>query len=315
MRLDILICVECSGNIELQNDSYRCLDCKKTFTNNDGVGIFFREDNQLFSNSDYENINKLSSPQKKYISLFNTVKKFVKFSVNKSFDESIKKIIGSYEQNDMDILIIGCGNQVEEFKKSYSREGLDLNIIGMDVDINADVNIFADAHNLPFKDSSFDFIIITAVLEHVLFPHIVVDEIHRTLKTEGNVYSEVPFMQQVHEGAYDFSRFSRVGHVALFNKFEIINSGIVAGIGTAFVWSIRYLLDSLLSPLKLNFMTKLLIIFFQPIKILDYLLPDQYQEDFCSCTFVVGSKPKPNFKNNFQNVLALYKGGKITLHK
>lgn len=122
MKLDKLRCVECSGNLELQNDSYQCLDCKKTFANNDGVGVFFREDNQLFSNSDYENINKFSSPQKKYMSFFNTVKKFVKFSVNKSFDESIKKIIGSYEQNDIDILIIGCGNQVEEFKKSYSRE-------------------------------------------------------------------------------------------------------------------------------------------------------------------------------------------------
>ena len=122
MNIEKLKCVECSGNLEFQNDSYRCVECKKTFSNNDGVGVFFREDNQLFSNSEYENINKLSSPQKKYISLFNTVKKFVKFSVNKSFDESIKKIIGSYEQNDMDILIIGCGNQVEEFKKSYKKK-------------------------------------------------------------------------------------------------------------------------------------------------------------------------------------------------
>ena len=315
MIIEKLKCVECSGNLELHDDSYQCVDCNKIYTNNDGVGVFFREDNQLFSNCDYKKINKLSSSQKKYMSFFNALKKFLKFSVNKSFDKSIKGIIDSYEQNDADILIIGCGNQIEEFKKSYSRNGLDLNIIGVDVDINADVNFFADAHNLPFKDSSFDLIIITAVLEHVLFPHIVVNEIYRTLKTEGNVYSEVPFMQQVHEGAYDFSRFSRVGHIALFNQFKIINSGIVAGIGTAFVWSIRYLFDSLLAPLKLNFLTKLLIILFQPIKILDFILPEKYQEDFCSCTYVVGSKPKPNFKNNFQNVLDMYKGEKTTLHK
>ena len=64
MNIEKLKCVECSGNLELQSNSYRCLDCEKTFTNNDGLGIFFREDNQLFSNSDYENINKLSSPKK-----------------------------------------------------------------------------------------------------------------------------------------------------------------------------------------------------------------------------------------------------------
>src|SRR5262249_11904329 len=72
--------------------------------------------------------------------------------------------------------------------------------------------LLCDAHKLPFETRSFDGIWIQAVLEHVLDPHIVVAEIHRVLKQNGYVYAETPFMQQVHERAYDFSRFTRSGH-------------------------------------------------------------------------------------------------------
>ena len=36
----------------------------------------------------------------------------------------------------------------------------------------------------------------------------------------GIVYAETPFMQQVHEGAYDFTRYTVLGHRYLFKKFK-----------------------------------------------------------------------------------------------
>ena len=48
-------------------------------------------------------------------------------------------------------------------------------------------------------------------------------------------------MQEVHEGAYDFTRFTLSGHRWLFRHFEQINAGVVNGPGVALVWSIRYL--------------------------------------------------------------------------
>jgi len=57
----------------------------------------------------------------------------------------------------------------------------------------------------------FDAVWIQAVLEHVLDPVRVVAEIHRVLRPGGLVYSEIPFMQEVHEGAYDFTRFRLSG--------------------------------------------------------------------------------------------------------
>jgi len=82
-------------------------------------------------------------------------------------------------------------------------------------------------HTIFFDASSFDGVIIQAVLEHVVEPNHCVEEIHRVLKENGLVYSETPFMQQVHLGRYDFTRFTHLGHRRLFRKFKEICGGAV----------------------------------------------------------------------------------------
>ena len=52
-------------------------------------------------------------------------------------------------------------------------------------------------------------------------------------------------MQQVHEGRYDFCRFTHLGHLRLFRHFEAIDSGVACGPGMALAWSWRYFLLSL----------------------------------------------------------------------
>jgi hypothetical protein len=74
-----------------------------------------------------------------------------------------------------------------------------------------------------------------------------VAEIHRVLKQGGLVYAETPFMQQVHMGRYDFTRFSHSGHRRLFRRFEEIAGGAVCGPGMALAWSYQYFLLSFAS--------------------------------------------------------------------
>jgi SAM-dependent methyltransferase len=90
-----------------------------------------------------------------------------------------------------------------------------------------------------------DAVVIQAVLEHVLDPEAVVAEIHRVLRAEGLVYAETPFMQQVHAGAYDFTRFSDSGQRWLFRRFTQIDRGVVAGPGTSLSWSIDHAVRAL----------------------------------------------------------------------
>ncbi len=141
------------------------------------------------------------------------------------------------------VLIIGGGERGAGTAVLY--EAKDIQLVGTDVYASEVVDIIADAHRLPFQDAAFDGVWIQAVLEHVLDPHQVVAEIHRILRPAGIVYAETPFMQQVHEGAYDFTRFSRSGHRWLFRHFEEIGSGDVGGPGQSLLWAIRYLVRAL----------------------------------------------------------------------
>ena len=104
--------------------------------------------------------------------------------------------------------------------------------------------LICDAHDIPFKDNSFDGVVIQAVLEHVVDPVRCVSEIHRVLKADGLVYAETPFMQQVHGGRYDFNRYSMLGHRRLFRRFQEVASGPVGGPGSALAWSLKYFLLS-----------------------------------------------------------------------
>ncbi len=136
------------------------------------------------------------------------------------------------------LLIIGggaLGAGVDTFLRDAS-----LQVIATDVYASPNTHLVTDAHHLPFADAVFDGVWITAVLEHVLEPQSVVDEIWRVLKPTGLVYAETPFMQQVHERAFDFTRFTASGHRWLFRRFEQIDAGAPAGGGSALVWSIRY---------------------------------------------------------------------------
>lgn len=121
-------------------------------------------------------------------------------------------------------------------------------IIETDVYIGPRTAVVCDAHNLPFADGTFDAVVCQAVLEHVLDPWRVVQEVKRVLAPDGYVYSEVPFMQQVHEGAFDFTRFTHVGHRLLWRDFDEIRSGAQGGPGMALVWSVSYFLRAFLAP-------------------------------------------------------------------
>lgn len=119
-----------------------------------------------------------------------------------------------------------------------------IRLIETDAAIAPRTQLICDAHDLPFADGSMDAVIVQAVLEHVVDPARCVAEIHRVLAPNGIVYSDTPFMQQVHGRQFDFTRFTKLGHRRLFRKFAEIDSGITCGPGMALAWSLRYFLMS-----------------------------------------------------------------------
>ena len=136
------------------------------------------------------------------------------------------------------VLVIGGGTIGGGVKSVYEDPRLD--VLAFDVYASENVQFLADAHQVPLKDGSVDGVLIQAVLEHVLDPQAVVAEIHRVLRLGGLVFAGTPFMQHVHEGPYDFTRFTESGHRYLFRHFAVRDSGAGAGLGTQLLWSIVY---------------------------------------------------------------------------
>jgi SAM-dependent methyltransferase len=70
------------------------------------------------------------------------------------------------------------------------------------------VDVFGDGRRLPFVDASFDTVLSTEVLEHVLSPGALLQEMTRVLKPEGRLLLTVPFIQPLHETPSDFYRYT-----------------------------------------------------------------------------------------------------------
>ena len=140
------------------------------------------------------------------------------------------------------VLVVGgsiLGHGMEELVAERSLE-----LVATDVSMGPLTVLVCDSHDLPFDDETFDGVIVQAVLEHVVDPGRCVDEIHRVLKPRGVLYAETPFMQQVHMGPYDFTRFTHSGHRRLFRHFTELASGAGGGPGMALAWSYQYFLLS-----------------------------------------------------------------------
>lgn len=136
------------------------------------------------------------------------------------------------------LLIIGGGTLGEGTGVFYQDK--QVQVFATDVYPSPNTCLLADAHCLPFADDAFDGVWIQAVLEHVLDPQRVVQQIHRVLKPGGLVYAETPFMMPVHEAAHDFTRFTLSGHRWLFREFDQIEGGVLGGAGSTMLWSIRF---------------------------------------------------------------------------
>jgi len=135
------------------------------------------------------------------------------------------------------LLIVGGGEVGSGIDSLYGNEDIDL--IAFDIYGSGHCQFIADGHQIPLLGGSVDGVLIQAVLEHVLRPQEVVDEIYRVLRPGGLVYADTPFMWPVHEGPYDFMRFSESAHRYLFRHFAVRSSGVVGGLGTQLQWALH----------------------------------------------------------------------------
>jgi SAM-dependent methyltransferase len=189
------------------------------------------------------------------------------------------------------VLVIGGSKLGEGMSDFIHQDHLD--IIESDVSHGDRTQIIFDAHTIPYEDETFDCVIAQAVLEHVIHPEQCLQEVHRVLRPGGLIYAETPFMQQVHGGPYDFTRYTRSGHRKLFGWFDELKSGATAGSGTGLAWSYQYFLLSLFGY---SDKARLIVKFFARItgfwiKYFDYITRlNKRDDDGASGFYFIGQK-------------------------
>lgn len=183
------------------------------------------------------------------------------------------------------VLVVGGGTVGQGLAPLY--DDAELDVIAFDLYFSPDIHFVADAHDIPLRTGTVDAVIVQAILEHVLDPARVVAEIWRVLKKDGLVYSETPFLQHVHEGPYDFTRFTESGHRYLFRRFELIASGVCGGPGTQLMWSIDYFVRGLFRSWAAGKVAKLAFCWLQ---LLDRAVPEDYASDAASGFYFLGRR-------------------------
>ena len=183
------------------------------------------------------------------------------------------------------VLIVGGGSKGEGTEGLYASTSIRL--LSFDIYGSELTQFVADAHRIPLGDATVDAVWIQAVLEHVLDPWQVAGEVHRVLKPGGIVYAETPFLQQVHEGAFDFTRFTESGHRWLFRRFDEIDSGVVLGPASQLLWSIEHVVRGMLRSVTAGVVAKLLLFW---LRFFDRLIPEGYASDAASAVYFLGRK-------------------------
>jgi len=120
------------------------------------------------------------------------------------------------------ILDIGAGDV--KYKKYFN----DCEFKTQDYKQFGEIDYVSDITKIPVADESFDVIISTEVLEHVIRPDLGISEMSRILKSGGSLYITTPFRAGAHHLPFYNSGLSESWYKAYFKKYGFIDVEIIS---------------------------------------------------------------------------------------
>ena len=198
----------------------------------DGIPIFSEEDEYI------SNYNEISSDHLSSVAESGN-NPFIEEELWKDLENSTIKLIekiGKPVVKKSVVLDVGVGTgRLLELLDAKQRYGIDISIqylkkvkkLGIDV-------VCSKVEDMPFEDSSFDIVLATDIIEHVLDLNDAIDQITRVLKPKGYFLFRVPYKEDIEpylieEYPYEFSHlrnFDMSTIRALFTRifdYEIID--------------------------------------------------------------------------------------------
>lgn len=289
----LLRCPVCHAPLEGFDDHYRCTNhvCATVYPVVDGVPILINEQASVFTLAEFVRRDDTYFAGEGH--LLRLARRFLPdISRNVRGKENYAAFARAVlRASDAPLVLVVGGGIIGDGMEALLAHPA-IRLVETDVALAPRTQIVCDAHDIPFDDGLFDGVVAQAVLEHVADPGRCADEIHRVLKPGGVVYAETPFMQQVHGGRYDFTRFTHLGHRRLFRRFAELDSGAVCGPGMALAWAFVYFWCSFAPTRPVRRVLYLLSsLLAWPLKYFDYLLIRRPAAlDAASGVFFLGTK-------------------------
>lgn len=145
------------------------------------------------------------------------------------------------------VLEVGCGAQPYRHlvPSNCHYTGLDWEQAGAHFNYRLPDTIYYDGEHFPFKDSSFDNLFHTEVLEHIYHARQFLAECRRVLKPTGKMFFSVPFQARYHYIPYDYFRYTpaaleRILSEAGFHRIDIRPRGSDITVAAYKIMSIIY---------------------------------------------------------------------------
>ncbi len=296
-----LVCPSCKVfEIIIKDENFFCSKCNLYYKIKDRYPILINFDlkNVLIKENEIKIVKKKITTT----SLKQKISSFI-YGISEVTQANVVNFLEKMNsKDDKHVLVIGGATRGSGTKNLWENNQIEL--ISLDLVGTENVDYIADAHHLPFKDETFDGVWIQAVLEHVVSPETVVNEIFRVLKNDGLIYSEIPFMQQIHMGKNDFTRYTASGHRYLFKNFQKINLGMNGGPGISLAWSLKYFIWSFTNEKIANILT---ILPFFILRIFDKFLTQKASWDGSSGFYFFGKK-NSKFEFDKEELNQIYKG-------
>ena len=299
-----LICPVCKSDVKKINQVFLCKNKKCSHNKRINGFLIVKSIPVMISENETDTVcakNSIKSYIKRSPTKLRKLFKKKNYTTKKNCEKFIRHI--TLNKKKPKVLIIGGAEKGHGTDKLWNNKNIEIH--STDIYMSENVHFICDSHYLCLKTNYYDGVWIQAVLEHVVEPNIVVNEIYRVLKPGGLVYAETPFMQQVHEGAYDFNRYTVLGHRYLFKNFKLIDYGGNKGPEEVFTWSTKYLIWSIFrNKTFANFISFFVSIIMIPLNL---LISEKSMHDASSGVYFLGKKAK-NYKITHKELVNLYKG-------
>ncbi len=216
---DILACPYCGDSLIRIGTGAKCNNCHEEYgyTNKGQLDLRLRRRKVYPLQFD---ISNLPLPQKS--GSFKTLQKNtspqVDFNGIKVPHHLFKELMSHFPKatgrNSM-ILDIGCGDEIH--REVCEHAGFQY--VGLDIS-SPDALILGDAHALPIKDKSFEFILSIDVLHMIQYPFVMAKEVYRIIKPGGIIIGTVPFLEPFHDTYYHFTHWG-VLNLLQFAGFKV----------------------------------------------------------------------------------------------